>query len=91
MNLESRLSPSTDVVARDVGGETVLLDLASGSYFGLNPVGSRVWQLLVERQCTLAEACDVLLDEYEVGRQQLEADVLALAARLAEQSLVVPA
>jgi hypothetical protein len=86
--LTDRVTPAPDVVAREVGGETILLDLASGNYFGLDPVGSRIWQLLEERGCTLVEACDVLIGEYEVERPQLEADVLALAERLREQNLV---
>jgi hypothetical protein len=88
VTLADRLTPSPDVAAREVGGETILLDLASGSYFGLDPVGSRVWRLLEERGCTLAEACDVLIEEYEVERGQLETDVLTLAASLAGAKLV---
>lgn len=87
MTLTDRLTPSPDVVAREVGGETILLDLVSGNYFSFDPVGSRIWHLLEEGGCTLAEACEVLIGEYEVERPQLEADVLALAKGLSEQGL----
>jgi hypothetical protein len=87
VNLADRLTLSNDVVAREVGGESILLDLANGNYFGLNPVGSRIWHLLDERGCTLAGACDVLAGEYDVERSQLEADVLALAQQLVDQDL----
>jgi hypothetical protein len=40
---------------------------------------------------TLAEICATMLDEYEVEREQLEADVLRLAAELAERGLIAPA
>jgi hypothetical protein len=77
-------------MARTVGDETVILDLASGTYFGLDPVGARIWQLMGERK-TRAEIFTTMLEEYEVEREQLEADVLRLATELAERGLVVPA
>jgi hypothetical protein len=46
MNLNDTFSVSAQVMARRVGNETVLLDLASGTYFGLDPVGARIWQLI---------------------------------------------
>jgi hypothetical protein len=74
-------------MARSVGDETVILDLATGTYFGLDPVGARIWQLMGEGK-TLAEICDLMLDEYEVSREELERDTLRLAEELAAQGLV---
>lgn len=89
MQLTDRLAPAADVVARDVAGETVLLDLASGTYFGLNEVGSRIWQWLdADAQPTLAEIVQRLQQEYAVAGDIAERDVLALARDLAEHGLV---
>ena len=90
MNLSDKVSIPTQVMARTVGDETVILDLASGTYFGLDPVGARIWALM-GGGATLAEICATMLEEYEVEREQLEADVLRLAAELAERRLVAPA
>ena len=49
MQLSDKFAVSDEVVAREVGGEMVLLDLASGQYFGLDTVGGRIWELLSER------------------------------------------
>ncbi len=87
MNLGDKLEISANVVAREVGGETMLLDLASGTYFGLDMVGSRVWQAL-ENGGSLADTCDLVVQEYDVGRADLESDVLALATQLLEQGLI---
>ena len=87
MNLTDKATIPAQVMARQVGAETVILDLASGTYFGLDPVGARVWQLLGEGK-TLAEICDTLLDEYEVSREALERDVLDLADTLLAQKLI---
>jgi Coenzyme PQQ synthesis protein D (PqqD) len=90
MDLKDKVAIPPQVMARTVGDETVILDLASGTYFGLDPVGAQIWALMGEGR-TLAEICATMLEEYEVEREQLEADVLRLAAELAERRLVAPA
>jgi hypothetical protein len=77
MELNNTVTVSPDAVARQVGGETVILHLGSGTYFGLDPVGARIWQLL-EAGKGSDEICDALLDEYEVSREQFEADITDL-------------
>ena len=52
-------------------GEAVLLDLASGTYFGLDAVGTRIWELLDQRQ-PLAAILDAILDEYDVEEHARE-------------------
>lgn len=89
MNLTDALALSDDVVAREVGGETMLLDLASGTYFGLDPVGGRLWAVL-EQGGTVAQACEQIAADYDVSRDQLEADMLALVGQLVERRLLVP-
>jgi hypothetical protein len=90
MKLTGKVVIPTQVMARQVGDETVILELASGTYFGLDPVGARVWQLLGKGR-TLAEICETMLEEYEVEREQLETDVLRLTGELLERGLVVQA
>ena len=90
MKLTEGIRLSDDVVSREVGEETMLLDLASGTYFGLDPVGGRFWQLLEEGKSPL-EARDQLLEEYEVGAEVLERDLERLLADLAANRLVAPA
>ena len=87
MNLTDKASIPAQVMARQVGDETVILDLGSGTYFGLDPVGARIWQLMGEGK-TLGEICDTMVDEYDVTREALEHDVLELVERLLEQKLV---
>ena len=87
MNLSDRVNIPPEVMARTVGDETVILDVASGTYFGLDPVGARMWELMGEGM-TLAEVCDRMLDEYEVSRDQLEGDTLRLGEELQRQGLI---
>ena len=87
MNLAVNVTVPHDVMARKVGNETVILDLANGTYYGLDPVGARIWQLMAEGQ-TLTQVCEVMLAEYEVTREDIERDVLALVQTLLERKLV---
>jgi hypothetical protein len=87
MKLADKIIVSPQVVAREVGNETVILDLVSGNYFGLDPVGARMWQLM-EAGKSLAAVCDALVAEYDVSREALQRDVLALAGDLVEKKLV---
>jgi len=87
MKLSDKVYISPQAMARTVGDETVILDLASGTYFGLDPVGARMWQLMADGQ-TLATICDTLLDEYEVTREALEGDILRLTEELRFKGLV---
>jgi hypothetical protein len=79
---------SDDVVAREVGGEMVLLDLASGLYFGLDPVGGRVWQALSENSATLDQLVDVIEAEFDAPRAVIEQDLERLLDDLAGRKLV---
>ena len=82
-----RFSISDEVLSQEVNGETVLLDLEGESYFGLNEVGTRIWQLIQSEQ-TVAETLDALSDEYDVSLEQLENDVGELLDKLADAGLV---
>ena len=84
---KSTFTVSKDVLFQEVSGETVLLDLASEQYFGLDEVGTRVWQLLNKGQ-SLDEIVNALVAEYEVERERLEEDVRALLGSLMEAGLV---
>jgi hypothetical protein len=76
-----------EVLFQEVSGETVLLDLESESYFGLDEIGTRVWVLLNEGK-SVRQMVDVLLEEYEVERATLEGDVDELLGELAEAGLI---
>jgi len=87
MNFKDTVKIPPDVMARQVGDETVILDLASGNYFGLDPVGARIWQLIGEGK-PLEAVCETLLDEYEVSAEQAREDLARLVGQLQAQGLV---
>jgi hypothetical protein len=77
------------VLCRELSGETVLLNLESGVYYGLDTVGTRVWQLLLQG-CTVDGICNTMIDEYDVAPDVLHADVVRLVGELRERGIVTP-
>lgn len=87
LTLESQLQRSEDVLFQEVGGEAVLLDLASEQYFGLDAVGTRIWELL-DGNSSLGQVHATLCAEYEASPERIRDDMLALARALADAGLV---
>src|SRR4051794_24893754 len=78
---------SRNVVGCEVEGEMVLLDLQSGTYFGLNHVGAEIWNQIQQKK-TLDEIQEVLLSRYRVAPEVCRAEVIALVSNLSERGLV---
>ena len=87
VTLDDRVRVNPDVLYKELDGEAVLLDLKSGTYFGLDPIGTAVWQALVQH--TFARpAIPGLLDAYDVEVSVLEADVVNLLNDLSANHLI---
>ena len=82
-----KIKISDQVLSQEVSGETVLLDLQSEFYFGLDKTGTRIWELL-QSGVSIEDLIGKMLDEFEVDRETLEADVNALLGKLLEAGLV---
>ena len=76
------------VMFNRIGDEIVILDLDSGTYFGLDPVGSRLWELL-SGGAAIGEAIAAMHAEYDVDRETLERDLNALVDDLKNRKLLV--
>ena len=86
VSLDTSLVVPDDVIFRELDGEAIILNLATGMYFGLDQVGTRLWALITDAG-TLRQAVDVMAGEYEVDRPVLEGDVLELVGGLLEKGL----
>ena len=87
INLNQTIAPSPDVISQEVSGETVLLDLESENYYGLDEVGTRIWQLIKETN-ELQSIFDTLLKEYDVSEERLQLDVSTLLTEIEGMGLV---
>ena len=76
-----------DVVFRDLEGEMVLLNLATGVYFGLDPVGTRIWALIDDGR-SVDQIVAAITAEYEVDADVCRVDLERFVATLRDNDLV---
>ena len=84
---DQRITIREEVLSRQLDGEAVLLDLQSGTYFGLNEIGALVWDL-VSAGKTVGEIRVGLLEAYEVEPEVVDADLERLIDDLQRRGLV---
>lgn len=86
-SLGLRYSVSSDIVESKVGDEMVLLHLGSGTYFGLDQLGTRIWDVLKEA-APIAAICDVIATEFGVPVTQVQHDTRALLSELKDHEII---
>jgi hypothetical protein len=89
LTIDDRVHVSEQVVYRTIEGEAVLLHLERGLYFGLDPIGTRVWETLVQHGCA-RPALGPLAAEFDVTGETLTSDVTRLLAELVDSGLIQP-
>lgn len=87
LTLQSVVAQAPDLVGSNIEDHTALLSITNGAYYSLDPVASRVWQL-VEQARPAAAVVDQLLTEYAVERATCEAQTLAFLQQLADAELL---
>lgn len=87
INFAMRVSVPEDVLIRELDGESVILNLKSERYFGLDEVGTRMWEVLSTSE-TIADAYQTLLSEYDVVPEQLQIDLDNLLEQLIQNGLI---
>ena len=81
-------APSSEAVENRVGDETVILHLGNSSYYGLDPVGTVIWERLKDGQ-SLTAIRDALVATYRVPAAQIEADMRAFLSDMSAQGIIV--
>lgn len=74
-------------ISSDLAGEAIILELNAGMYYGLDPIGTRIWTLIQE-PIALSSLRDSLLAEYEVDHDRCERDIIKLLTELEAHRLV---
>jgi len=83
----STIVVNQDVVSCDLVDEPALLNLKTGIYYGLDPIGARIWKLIQTPQ-QLNDILETLLNEYEVEENRCQEDLIELIEQLIEKELV---
>jgi hypothetical protein len=87
ISLKTIVVASRENVSCSLGDEAAILDMRSGQYYGLDPIGARIWKLL-DQPKSVEELRAAILEEYEVEPAKCESDLLSLLETLRTQGLV---
>jgi Coenzyme PQQ synthesis protein D (PqqD) len=85
--LNMKVHISQDVLSQEINDETVLLDLNSEAYFGLDTTGTRIWQLLQDNK-DLRAVHDTMAYEFEVDPEELRKDLIKHLKELEAAGLI---
>jgi len=87
LSRSSKIVVSKNVVSCDLSGETAMLDMKEGIYYGLNEMGTIIWEL-IQKPITIQEIVDNILEEYEVDEETCYEDVVELTEQMLENKLI---
>lgn len=82
------LARAADVIATEVDGEAVVMNIERGQCYGFDAIGTRIWSSL-ERPMRVADMCALLVGEYDVDAETCRRDVARLLGELLRERLVV--
>ena len=71
----------------DLSGEKVMVDFEQGKYYMITGVGNDIWDMLAD-DVTVTQIMDKLLLEYDVTREQCEAEVLNFLTELEKLGII---
>jgi hypothetical protein len=87
LSLQTIVVASSEQVSCPLGEEAAILNLKNSVYYGMNPIGASVWNLLKQPK-SVRELRDALLDEYEVEPERCERDLFGLLEKLRSEGLI---
>ena len=76
-----------DQVSCDLAGEAAILNVKSGVYYGLDPVGARIWNLMQEPRAVV-EIQNAITNEYDVEPERCARDLASLLEKLLAEGLI---
>jgi len=87
MNLNSKIKIDSTVFAQEVDNEMVLFNASSEHYFGLDEVGTTIWNY-IEQSRDLKVVLNSILDKYDADKSILERDLKIFIKKLENSGLV---
>jgi len=78
---------SDDIVHSDMDGEIVMMSIEQGEYYGIDAIGSDIWNIL-ESEMSIHEICTKLCEKYDVEREQCAQDVLKFLTKMHEMKVI---
>lgn len=87
IGLDTVVSQVEEIVASDMDGETVMMSIENGEYYGMDAIGSRIWAL-IEKPAKVLDLINTLLEGFDVDREMCEKDVLKFLNELNDNKIL---
>lgn len=88
MNRDTIISKTEEVVLAELDGKVVMMSIANGQYYGLDEVGSIIWEMMSE-PVQVKNIVARLMQEYDVTQEECEKDIMVFLEKLYEKKLIV--
>lgn len=88
LTLESLIQRNPKLIANQMDGEIVMMSVDDGAYYGLDEIGSRIWELL-EQPVKVSSLLDLLMEEFEVSKEECSSDTLEFLQDLQAKNLLL--
>ncbi len=85
---DSIIKKTDEIVESAIDGETVMMSIENGEYYGLDSVGSHIWEL-IQSPIKVSELVDTLLKKYNVDHNTCESDVMEFLNELNNNKILV--
>ncbi len=79
---------NADILVNEVDGETVMMSIENGTYYGMNPTGNYIWKLL-EQEKSLADLLDGIAKTFSLDAAQCEKEVLPFIEKMLEENILL--
>jgi hypothetical protein len=88
LNLTSTISKRAELLSSEIDGEVVMMNIETGRYIGMNPVGSEVWKILEQGPSSIHRICKELLLNFKVDQSTCEQEVLSFCTQMLKENLI---
>lgn len=88
VKIKSKCKVAPEILSSKIDEEVVLMSIETGTYYSLDPIGSRIWELLSKEPETIPELVDQLMEEYDVEVERCITDVQVFIDDMASKKLV---
>jgi len=82
------LERNSNLVFNQIEGEVVMLSLETSAYYGMDKIGSRIWELM-EKPVSFSKILSHLMEEYNVSKEQCSTETKDFINKLIEKKLVI--
>jgi len=83
----NRIILNQELLQSEIDGETIMMSIDNGKYYGLNTVASRIWEIIKDEPL-FSELIEKLVEEYEIEQKQCEAETQEFLSKLIENKLI---